>query len=120
MENRAQMIEWIRAEVVGPSRPIGKPTQIKFNLAKEWQDDNEKRAGQHVWTPSEGQPDQEVLYFYQEPPFRKYGVGLLHPQNLIDGTKDTVTSLSTDPLGADPGEDFELDEVSMILNRSME
>ncbi len=76
------MIAGIRAEIVGPSKPVKLPHFIEFNK-REFTDPQALRNGPLAWRPSPETEAQEVLYFDRESPHRKYGAGLLHPAGAI-------------------------------------
>src|ERR1039458_454857 len=78
MSERAQMIEWIRGEMVGPARPLADATVIGF-AGKDFIDPVPQRRGQLAWHPEPEAELEEVLYYDRESPHRKYGAGLLHP-----------------------------------------
>ena len=78
MKERSEMMESIRGEIVGPSRPVTPPVEISFT-GLDFIELEPKRRGSVVWRmESEAEPG-EVLYYDRESPHRKYGAGLLHP-----------------------------------------
>ena len=78
MKERSEMMESIRGEIVGPSRPVTPPVEISFT-GLDFIELEPKRRGSVVWgMESEAEPG-EVLYYDRESPHRKYGAGLLHP-----------------------------------------
>ena len=78
MSERSGMIEWIRGEMVGPSRPLAEVAVITF-VGGEFVDPVGQRRGPLAWHPTPDAPLEEVLYYDRESPHRKYGTGLLHP-----------------------------------------
>jgi hypothetical protein len=106
------MIEWIRGELVGPSRPLADAAIIEFADA-EFVDAVALRSGPLAWRPESDGPLQEILYFLRESPHRKYGAGLLHPVVAAVPPPDESALQSADTIGADtdpdvtpvPGED---------------
>ena len=78
MTDRAELIAWIRGEIVGPSRWISDPALVTFS-GKDLNDAEGRRRGALAWLPSPADENQEILYYDRETPHRKYGAGLLHP-----------------------------------------
>ncbi len=78
MSERSGMIEWIRGEMVGPSRPLTEPAVITF-AGDGFVDPVPQRRGPLAWHPTPDATLEEVLYYDRESPHRKYGTGLLHP-----------------------------------------
>ena len=101
MSERSQMIEWIRGELVGPSRGLTEPDVAQFS-DREFIDSVPLRHGALVWCPVGDEESQEVLYF-GEAPHRKYGAGLLHPAGADElvPTPDQVALAETDTSGVD-------------------
>ncbi|HEY4248176.1 MAG TPA: helicase-related protein [Lacunisphaera sp.] len=109
MNERSEMISWIRGEMVGPTRPLGETTVIQFNK-EEFTDLVAKRKGPVMWKPSPDEEPQEVLYYDRESPHRKYGAGLLHPAPTVAGAKtplldEVPLTAATDRLGAEVDSD---------------
>ena len=94
MKERSEMIECIRGEIVGPSRPVSAVTEIRF-AGLDFTELEPKRRGPVAWRPEPETELGEVLYYDRESPHRKYGAGLLHPEGA------PVMVASHDPLGAD-------------------
>lgn len=94
MKERSQMIESIRGEIVGPSRPTVATTELHFT-GLDFIELEPKRRGPVVWRPEPESEAGEVLYYDRESPHRKYGAGLLHPAGA------PVMIPAHDPLGAD-------------------
>lgn len=96
------MIEWLRGEMVGPSRPLADPQMATFvNL--DFTDLEPLRKGPLAWTAPDG-TTQEVLYYDRESPHRKYGMGLLHVQVQpapVQGLVAQNAMQATDTIGAD-------------------
>lgn len=78
MSERAEMIAWIRGELVGPTRLLGEAPTIEFTNG-QFTDLVPLRRGPLTWRPEPDAEPQEVLYYDRESPHRKYGAGLLHP-----------------------------------------
>src|SRR5580765_6797068 len=100
MSERSRMIEWIRGEIVGPSRNLGESTIIDFSHG-EFFDPVPFRRGPIAWQLDEDAPIEEILYYDRESPFRKYGTGLLHPLAPIIQTGADQAMEVTDTIGAD-------------------
>jgi len=111
MSERSKMIEWIRGELVGPSRPLAEPALVEFNN-REFADPVPLRRGPLAWRPDPDVDLQEVLYFERETPHRKYGAGLLHPTGASTTTPlpDQAALQATDTIGAEPEADEEPDD----------
>ncbi len=104
MTDREKMIAWLRAEIVGPSRPLTPGTSVQFE-EKVWTDSVAARSGPVVWRQTPDSQVQEVVYYQRETPHRKYGVGLLHPYGQV--APDQVAANSADTLGAETDRDDE-------------
>jgi hypothetical protein len=98
MTDREEMIAWLRGEIVGPSRPLTDSTCIEFQ-EKLFVDPVPVRSGPLGWRPVPDSQIQEVVYFQREAPYRKYGVGLLHPDGQV--APDEVAAKASDTLGAE-------------------
>ncbi|GAJ12566.1 unnamed protein product, partial [marine sediment metagenome] len=72
MRQRSDMIEWIRSELIGPSRPLAAPDIIEFEN-RAFIDPISYRRGSLVWLPDSEEEMQEILYYERETPHRKYG-----------------------------------------------
>lgn len=98
------MIEWIRGELVGPSRPLSEPTVIAF-ANREFVDAVALRSGPLVWQPEPVGPNQEILYYQRESPHRRYGAGLLHPAaaalTVATPQPDEIALQAADTIGAE-------------------
>ncbi len=102
MTERSLLIEWIRGELVGPSRPITEVIFIDFN-GPDFSDPIPLRSGPLAWRPSPDTDAQEVLYFERETPHRKYGAGVLHPSTpLTPLPPDQLAAKASDTLGIEP------------------
>jgi len=106
MRERSGMIAWIRGELVGPSRPLVAPTVVEF-ADRLFLDTIPFRSGPLAWRPASDSELQEVLYFERESPYRKYGIGLLHPLTAPETTPppDQTALQGTDSIGAEPEAD---------------
>jgi hypothetical protein len=101
MKERSDLVEWIRAEIVGPSRS-SEPTLIKF-AEKTFSDPIPLRRGPLAWRAPDDTTPQEVLYYERESPHRKYGAGLLHPiwASSAQPPSGDAANQSADTLGVD-------------------
>ncbi len=81
---------------------------------REFADPVALREGPLAWRPSQGSDLQEVLYFMNETPHRKYGAGLLHPESgpTTTPTEDEAAAQALDTLGAEPSGDSASDETT--------
>lgn len=125
MNDRSEMISWIRSELVGPSRPLSAPQEIHFE-DRVFSDPVPRRRGPLAWRPTTEEDLQEVLYFARESPHRKYGAGLLHPgaTNQPGAPPDEAALEATDSIGAEPddvpvdsddeAEDVEQDDIEAV------
>lgn len=104
MIERARLIEWIRGELVGPSRPITEPLVIDFS-GNDFVDPIALRSGSLAWRPNPNADLQEVLYFQRETPHRKYGAGLLHPGTQLPPPPPDQAVQASDTLGIEPDAD---------------
>jgi Helicase conserved C-terminal domain len=101
MSDRARMIAAVRAEIVGPSQPLDEPTLITF-ADRLFSDPLPNRRGAVTWRPSPDELAEEVLYFERETPHRKYGAGLLHPEEKAHSADPAVSAAAAaDTLGVD-------------------
>jgi hypothetical protein len=99
------MIEWIRGELVGPSRPLADAAVIEFT-DREFVDAVALRSGPLAWRPEPDEVLQEILYFQRESPHRKYGAGLLHPGAAAAlPPPDEVALQAADTIGAEADPD---------------
>jgi hypothetical protein len=98
MNERTDLIEWTRGELVGPSRSLTEPVTISFG-ERDFNDPVPLRSGPLAWRPSANSELEEVLYFDRESPHRKYGIGLLHPaadtQHVVSPDDAALTALDT-------------------------
>src|SRR5690349_3753972 len=85
MKERSQLMEWMRGEIVGPSRPVSEPAIANFTSTGDYLDATALRRGPLAWKPDPAGVNEEVLYYERESPHRKYGVGLLHPTTITAG-----------------------------------
>jgi hypothetical protein len=110
MSERAEMIAWIRGEIVGPTRMLSEAPIIEFTNG-EFTDLVPLRRGPLTWRPEPDAEPQEVLYYDRESPHRKYGAGLLHPTATQVAapaqTADQAAAEATDTAGVE----LESDEV---------
>ena len=110
MSERTLLIEWIRAEIVGPSRPISEAKPIDF-IGRDFIDPVPLRNGPLCWQPTGSPSAQEILYFDRESPHRKYGCGVLHAPTAPTGsTPDQSAAVASDTLGIEP-ESNEVEDV---------
>ena len=110
MSERSELIDWIRGEIVGPSRPITDVTIIEFQ-GEDFHDAVAMRSGPLAWRPDPTAPAEEVLYYQRETPHRKYGAGVLHPGPQLApvpvqvATEAQVAAAAADTLGIEPDTD---------------
>src|SRR5882672_3614391 len=108
MSERSEMIEWIRGELVGPSRLLADAAVIEFTNG-EFVDPVALRRGPLAWRPEPEAALEEILYFERESPHRKYGAGLLHPGSapatLTAPPPDEVAVHASDTIGAETDTD---------------
>ncbi len=108
MNERSEMIAWIRGELVGPTRCLTDADVIEF-VDGEFNDPLPLRRGALAWRPEPQMELQEILYYDRESPHRKYGAGLLHPATAtVIGRPDELAGHASDTLGVET----EPDEVS--------
>jgi hypothetical protein len=120
MIERSQMIEWIRSELIGPSRPLADPVLAEFH-DKHFADHLSFRRGPLAWLPDPGGELQEVLYFERESPHRKYGAGILHPDiPLPTQFPDQAALEASDRIGIEPESEDLLDEDSDLTSSGSE
>ncbi len=103
MRERSELIEWIRGEIIGPSRWLVDPSIIEFTDG-DFVDTLALRRGPLAWRPDPDSPSEEVLYYERESPHRKYGAGLLHPDAMWTTTSappDEVALQAADTIGAE-------------------
>src|ERR1700722_5300622 len=112
MKERSDLVEWIRAEIVGPSRS-SEPTIIEFG-ERTFSDPVPLRRGPLAWRAPDDTAPQEVLYYERESPHRKYGAGLLHPiwASSAHPPSGDAANRSADTLGVDADLADEDDESS--------
>ena len=114
MSERSQLIDWIRSEIVGPSRPITDVAIIEFR-GRDFHDPIAMRSGPLAWRPNPDAPAEEVLYYQRETPHRKYGGGALHPGPQLAPVPDQVAAEAqvaadaADTLGIEPDTDLQED-----------
>lgn len=117
MIERQHLLEWLRGEVVGPSRWMHEPNLIEFN-EKTFVDLEPARSGPLAWLALEEPREvEEVLYYDRESPHRKYGVGCLHPQARLVAAPDQAAiddrfgaELRDEEIEAETREDEEPDQ----------
>ncbi len=106
MNERSGMMEWLRGEIIGPSRRLSEPAIATFTNG-EFADTTAARRGPLAWRPDPQADLEEVLYFDRESPHRKYGTGLLHPGAAVlasagaPASPDAVALKATDTIGAE-------------------
>ena len=102
MNERSEMISWMRGELVGPARALSPPTVISF-ADREFVDSVSIRSGPLAWKTSPTSDPEEILYFMGELPHLKYGAGLLHPAALqaIASSPDQAALQATNTVGVE-------------------
>ena len=112
MKERSQLIEFIRSEICGPSQASASAHIIDFDAHSCFHDQIPNRVGPLFWRPEgNGEPIQEVLYFDQETPHRKYGVGLLHPECAAGTASESDAALqASDTVGVETEENSDVDD----------
>jgi hypothetical protein len=101
MTERSKLIEWLRGDLIGPSRPLSPPVIAIFNAGKEYLSPSDL-SGPLVWHAADDATGEEVLYYDRESPHRKYGSGRLHPSmNNANVNVDDIALNASDTLGAD-------------------
>lgn len=103
MRERAELITWLRSELVGPSLCNEKSPMVEMVEAARFEDQVGRRGVLGWRPPLEGRV-QEVLYYQHESPHRKYGAGLLHAPAI------TVAVVQPDKTAADATEAVPVDE----------
>ena len=106
MNERSEVVAWLRGEIVGPSRPLAEPAVAHFSQGI-FVDQTAARRGPLGWRPTPDSALQEVLYYDRESPHRKYGAGMLHPAEDAEAATapDEAALQGTDSIGADIGLD---------------
>ena len=135
---RSKMIEAIRSEVVGPSRPKVPVSMIQFE-GNTHTYEGEYLEGPKNWTVPDTEFPQEVLHYNRESPHRNYGAGQLHPpgEETIDAVSraaaatnekdddeenpDSPNNGKIDPVfsESDGQDDFEVTSPDQRLNSTM-
>lgn len=135
---RSKMIEAIRSEMVGPSRPKIPASTIQFEGNTHTHED-EYLEGPKNWTVPDTEFSQEVLHYNRESPHRNYGAGQLHPpgEKTIDAVSraaaatnekedneenpDSPNDGKIDPVfsESDGQDDFEVTSPDQRLNSTM-
>jgi hypothetical protein len=103
MKDRIALIDWIRSEIVGPSRAAD--YSVAGFMENMFQDPVAGRRGALAWLPSADSEPQEILFFDRESPHRKYGAGLLYPRERPLTDEGTQASESSDRVGSDADDD---------------
>jgi helicase-like protein len=119
MTERSRLIDWIRGELVGPSRSLVDAAVVDFSN-EYFVDPIPLRSGPLAWRPNPNGEVQEILYFQHETPHRKYGVGVLHsgaqllaPAQLAAQASDTLgIEPEVDDLQDGVGDETEEGEIS--------
>ncbi len=117
MSDRADLVAYLRGELVGPAVPFCTAKLATF-VDGVFTDELARRAGGLCWRPDPEGREEEVLYYYREDPRRKYGAGMLHPAG-DQRTPDADALVATDTVGVegdephtDEGEDSDEDVAS--------
>jgi Helicase conserved C-terminal domain len=106
MKDRSDMVDWIRGEIVGPSKSDKEPSLIRFS-ERDFADEVSLRRGPLAWLPPLESVPQEVLYYERESPHRKYGAGVLHPawSHSANPAPDDAALQATDTVGIEKEDD---------------
>jgi hypothetical protein len=117
MSERSEMMECVRGEIVGPSRPTIIPAEINFT-GTDFIELEPRRRGPVIWRPEPSAEAGEVLYYDRESPHRKYGAGLLHPAGAPPLPRDydpmgSETKLEDERAG-DPDDGQEVNDASSV------
>ncbi len=99
MNDRTAIVEWIRSEIVGPSRAVDH--SVAGFSDNVFQDPVAIRRGALAWLPSPDSEPQEILFFDRESPHRKYGAGLLFPLERPQLDETTQANEKSDTVGVD-------------------
>lgn len=111
---RSKMIEAIRSEVVGPSRPKVPATLITFE-GNTHTHESEYLEGPKNWTVPDTEFPQEVLHYNRESPHRNYGAGQLHPPG-----EKTIDAVSRAAAATNEKEDDEEDKSDSPKDRKLD
>ena len=99
MKDRADVLAFMRGELVGPAASFRPPIVVQF-ADGVCEDEVPRRSGGLAWRPSAGESLQEVLFFNRESPQRKYGAGVLYPSG-AHSAPDVTALEATDTSGVD-------------------
>lgn len=94
-KERSQEIEFVRSEIVGPSRPLndlnGKD-QVKPDAQGRfvYPDDLPGKGMPIFWSAGDSMPFQEIIHFRHETPLNRYGTGMLFPAGLREQAVESV------------------------------
>src|SRR5688500_2759604 len=99
-KDRAAVLEWLRGEIVGPTRVVAEEGATCAAIADGHLTMPQMERPSPLFHPI-GTGHEEVLYFSNETPHRKYGAGLLHPRVLPSADEGGKPEGATDNLGLD-------------------
>jgi hypothetical protein len=100
MRERAALVTWLRGELVGPGQSPGDRALASFS-GRDFVDGSTLRHGALGWRAPDTEEVQEVLYFDREQPLKKYGIGLLHPVEVLMPNPDRQALEEADTQGVD-------------------
>ncbi|HCA5286695.1 TPA: hypothetical protein MW252_002806 [Acinetobacter nosocomialis] len=102
---RALEIEFIRSELMGPSRLLNADQKIELICFDENLTFRPKEGASNIcfWKQDNSEVLQEVISYRRENPFQKYGVGVLYPLN--DKVDPIESDTDEDSQGSDEGGD---------------
>lgn len=88
--NREQLLQRLRAEVVGPD-PAGNRVTLAAGVSMSWEEFRVARR----------QPNGEEIV-WQDPPTKRFGAGILFPQGVDDLTSEQAAESEADSTGQSP------------------
>lgn len=105
MNERSELMSWIRGEVVGPTQVLTSAEVVAFH-DKVFSDPATSRYTPISWRPHDDADVEEILFYDRETPHRKFGAGLLHPAGIQTlKAPDEVAAEASDTIGVDATDD---------------